>query len=112
AEVFPARAQSLRQGDPRDEATDIGPQVHPDHLARIDGFVARPRAGGATVLLGGGPNAELGGLYYRPTLITGADPASGIATQEVFGPVLVPHTCDTDAQAIAAPDRSQVAPAA
>src|SRR5690242_4757296 len=40
-ERFLARAAALRQGDPRDSSTDIGPQVHPDHLARIDGFVAR-----------------------------------------------------------------------
>jgi aminomuconate-semialdehyde/2-hydroxymuconate-6-semialdehyde dehydrogenase len=106
-ERFLARAAALRQGDPRDEHTDIGPQVHPDHLARIDGFVTRARAAGATVLLGGGPNTELGGLYYRPTLITGADPASEIATQEVFGPVLVLDTFDTEDEGIAAANDSE-----
>src|SRR5262249_49985664 len=48
---FSGRAAALVQGDPRDEATDIGPQIHPDHLARIDGFVSRARTAGATVLL-------------------------------------------------------------
>jgi 5-carboxymethyl-2-hydroxymuconic-semialdehyde dehydrogenase len=99
-ERFVTRAAALRQGDPRDEATDIGPQIHPDHLARIDGFVSRARAAGATVLLGGEPNTELGGLYYRPTLITGAAPDSEIATQEVFGPVLVLDAFGSEAEAV------------
>jgi 5-carboxymethyl-2-hydroxymuconic-semialdehyde dehydrogenase len=99
-ERFLERAGALRQGDPRDEATDIGPSIHPDHFARVDGFVRRARARGATVLLGGGPNEELGGLYYRPTLFTDVDPHSEIATEEVFGPVLVLHTFRTEEEAV------------
>jgi 5-carboxymethyl-2-hydroxymuconic-semialdehyde dehydrogenase len=97
---FLERAAALRQGDPRDEATDLGPSIHPDHLARVDGFVRRATAAGATVLLGGGPNEELGGLYYRPTLFTDVDPHSEIATEEVFGPVLVLHTFRTEEEAV------------
>ncbi len=99
-ERFLARASQLRQGDPREEATEIGPQIHQQQLRRIDGFVQRATAGGARVLLGGAPNDELGGLYYRPTLIAGADPSSEIATQEVFGPVLVLDSFDTDDDAV------------
>jgi len=98
---FLDRARSLRQGDPRDESSDIGPSIHPVHLARVDGFVQRAKQAGATVLLGGGPNDELGGLYYRPTLFTDVDPHSEIATEEVFGPVLVLQTFTGEAEAIA-----------
>jgi aminomuconate-semialdehyde/2-hydroxymuconate-6-semialdehyde dehydrogenase len=98
---FLDRARSLRQGDPRDESSDIGPSIHPVHLARVDGFVQRAKQAGATVLLGGGPNEELGGLYYRPTLFTDVDPHSEIATEEVFGPVLVLQTFDGEAEAVA-----------
>ena len=91
-EKFLARAARLRQGDPRDEATDIGPLIHAEHVARVDGFVQRAKADGATVLLGGGRNTELGGLYYRPTLFTDVKPGAEIATEEVFGPVLVLDT--------------------
>ncbi|HEX5408069.1 MAG TPA: aldehyde dehydrogenase, partial [Pseudonocardiaceae bacterium] len=97
---FLARAAELRQGDPRDEATDIGPSIHPDHFARVDGFVRRAQADGATVLVGGGPNDELGGLYYRPTLFADVDPHSEIATEEVFGPVLALHTFRTEDEAV------------
>jgi 5-carboxymethyl-2-hydroxymuconic-semialdehyde dehydrogenase len=98
---FVTRAAQLRQGDPRDEATDIGPQISREHLERIDGFVQRARAEGATAVLGGERNADLGGLYYRPTLLTGAAPGSEILTQEVFGPVLTLQPFHTEDEAVA-----------
>ena len=100
------RAGQLKQGDPRDEGTDIGPSIHPDHVSRVDGFVQRAKQAGATVLLGGGPNTDLGGLYYRPTLFTDVDPHSEIATEEVFGPVLVLHTFDDEDEVVAAANDS------
>jgi len=98
---FLAKASALKQGDPRDLSTDIGPNIHRDHLARIDGFVQRAKAAGARVLLGGGPNTELGGLYYRPTLFTDVAPDSEIVTEEVFGPVLTLQTFRTEEEAVA-----------
>ncbi len=97
---FLAAARRLRPGDPRDEATDIGPLIHRDHLARVDGFVQRATADGARAVLGGGPNTELGGLYYQPTLFVDAKPGSDILTEEVFGPVLTLQTFAGEAQAI------------
>ncbi|MEP6851581.1 MAG: aldehyde dehydrogenase [bacterium] len=104
---FLARAGALRQGDPREEATDIGPSIHPRQFERVDGFVQRAVAEGAGILLGGGPNEDLGGLYYRPTLFTGVRPDSEISTQEVFGPVLVLHTFADEAEAIALANDSE-----
>ncbi|NUR93585.1 MAG: aldehyde dehydrogenase family protein, partial [Nonomuraea sp.] len=97
---FLEKARALRQGDPRDLATDVGPQIHPRQFAKIDGFVRRAVADGAEVLLGGGPNEELGGLYYRPTLLGGAKPGSEILTEEVFGPVLTLQTFATEDEAV------------
>jgi aminomuconate-semialdehyde/2-hydroxymuconate-6-semialdehyde dehydrogenase len=100
-ERFVARAAGLRQGDPRDLATDIGPQISREHFERIDGFVRRAIADGAEPVIGGGPNTDLDGLYYRPTLFTGASPGSEILTQEVFGPVLTLQTFADEEEAIA-----------
>lgn len=98
--AFTRKVESLTQGDPRDPLTDIGPQVHIKHLERITGFVDRARADGATIVFGGGKNAELGGLYFRPTLVDEPAPGSEIVTQEVFGPVLTMQTFSSDEQAI------------
>ncbi|MEV0597134.1 aldehyde dehydrogenase [Nonomuraea cavernae] len=99
-ERFVARAARLRQGDPRDLATDLGPQIHREHLDRIDGFVRRAGEAGATALIGGAPNTDLGGLYYRPTLFTGAAADSEIVNEEVFGPVLTLQTFRTEQEAV------------
>jgi 5-carboxymethyl-2-hydroxymuconic-semialdehyde dehydrogenase len=98
---FVEKATALRQGDPRDLTTDIGPQISREHLDRIDGFVQRAKAEGAEAVIGGGRNDELGGLYYRPTLFVGARPGSEILTQEVFGPVLTLQTFSSEDEAIA-----------
>ena len=65
------------------------------------GFVERAVADGARVLLGGGPNDELGGLYFRPTILADARPGSEILTEEVFGPVVTIESFDTEAEAVA-----------
>jgi len=98
--AFIERAKQIKQGDPRDEATDIGPQIHPEHFARVKGFVDRAVAEGQTVVLGGGPNSDLGGNFFMPTLIDNPTVGSEIVTQEVFGPVLCMQQFDTDEEAI------------
>ncbi|CAB4907786.1 unannotated protein [freshwater metagenome] len=102
---FLERAAQVVQGDSRDEATQIGPLVSRTHLERVDGFVQRAKAEGATVLLGGEPNHVLnaisGGFYYQPTVFEGVDPAKEIVCDEVFGPVLTLQTFASEADALA-----------
>ncbi|HEU5266061.1 MAG TPA: aldehyde dehydrogenase [Jatrophihabitans sp.] len=95
------RAGTLRQGDPRDPDTEVSCLVSRPHFERVSGFVERAKADGARVLLGGGPNDELGGLFYRPTILTDVKPDSEIVKEEVFGPVLTVQTFDDEQQAIA-----------
>ena len=102
AERLAAKVEEIRQGDPRDEATDLGPQIHPVHLERIEGFVQRARSDGATVAFGGERVEPVaGGYYFAPTLILDARPGSEILTQEVFGPVLTMQTFASEDEAIA-----------
>jgi aminomuconate-semialdehyde/2-hydroxymuconate-6-semialdehyde dehydrogenase len=100
-ERFTASAGVIVQGDPREETTDVGPQITREHFERVDGFVQRATTAGARAVLGGGPNEDLGGLYYRPTLFTDAPTGSEILTQEVFGPVLTLQTFATEDEAVA-----------
>jgi aminomuconate-semialdehyde/2-hydroxymuconate-6-semialdehyde dehydrogenase len=94
------RIAALVQGDPRDEATNVGPNISRAQVDRIDGYVARSLRGGARLLAGGCVNRDLGGLYYLPTLITDAPPDSEILTEEVFGPVLTLQTFDGEDEAV------------
>ncbi|QKV96702.1 aldehyde dehydrogenase [Streptomyces sp. NA02950] len=97
---FTAKAATLVQGDPRDEATDIGPTIHARQLEKIDGFVRRALDAGARAVVGGGPRTGLDGLYYRPTLLTDVAQDSEIVQEEVFGPVLTLQTFDTEEEAV------------
>jgi len=98
---FLEAAGAIVQGDPREEATDLGPQITRQHFERVDGFVQRAKAEGAKAILGGGPNEELGGLYYRPTLFTDVPAGAEVLRKEVFGPVLTLQTFESEDEAIA-----------
>ncbi len=98
---FTQAAAEIVQGDPREEPTGIGPQITREHFERVDGFVRRAIDAGASVAFGGGPNDDLGGLYYRPTLFTDPSPGSEILTQEVFGPVLTLQSFSEEDEAVA-----------
>jgi len=87
-------------GDPRDETTTISPLIHPDHLARVEGFVERARAAGDRVVRGG-KGSELGGLFYEPTVIEPVSNDSEVVQREVFGPVLTVQTFSDEHEAIA-----------
>ena len=100
AAKFAERAVKIQQGDPRDEATDIGPQIHQVHFDRVKGFVDRAKEEGANIIIGGEPNTDLGGLYFRPTLVLEPAPGSEIVTKEIFGPVLNMQTFSTEEQAV------------
>lgn len=94
---FTEKASALVQGDPREEATDLGPTIHPRQLEKIDGFVRRAVAAGARVVVGG-HRAE--GQYYAPTLLTDVAQDAEIVQEEVFGPVLTLQTFSDEEEAV------------
>ncbi|WP_406221756.1 aldehyde dehydrogenase [Streptomyces canus] len=94
---FVERASALKQGDPRDEATDIGPNIHPRQLEKIDGFVQRALAAGARAVIGGHREDR---QFYTPTLLTDVAQDSEIVQEEVFGPVLTLQTFATEEEAV------------
>jgi 5-carboxymethyl-2-hydroxymuconic-semialdehyde dehydrogenase len=98
---FLERARALRQGDPREDDTDLGPLITREHFRRVDGFVQRAKEAGAKAILGGGPNEELGGLHYRPTLFVDVPEGAEVLRKEVFGPVLTLQAFDDEDEAVA-----------
>jgi 5-carboxymethyl-2-hydroxymuconic-semialdehyde dehydrogenase len=96
-----AKARELVQGDPRDKNTDVSCLISRAHFERVDGFVQRALGDGASAVLGGGPNEDLGGLFYRPTILADVAADSEIVNEEVFGPVLTMQTFATEAEGVA-----------
>jgi acyl-CoA reductase-like NAD-dependent aldehyde dehydrogenase len=99
-ERFHAGVDAQVLGDPRDDATTISPLIHPDHLARVEGFVERARANGDRIVRGG-RRADIGGLWYEPTLVEPRSNDSEIVQREVFGPVLTFQTFHDENEAVA-----------
>ncbi|MCY4101801.1 MAG: aldehyde dehydrogenase [bacterium] len=98
-ERFDAHTDAHVLGDSRDPATTVSPLIHPDHLARVEGFVERARRAGDTVLRGGRRHRP-DGLWYEPTLIRPASNESEIVQREVFGPVLTLQTFADETEAV------------
>jgi acyl-CoA reductase-like NAD-dependent aldehyde dehydrogenase len=71
-------------GDPREEATDVGPLVDEAAARRVESWVDEAVAGGAKVLTGG----TRAGAAYAPTVLVDVPAGSKAATEEIFGPVL------------------------
>jgi 5-carboxymethyl-2-hydroxymuconic-semialdehyde dehydrogenase len=92
-------AEAWTVGDPRERGVRVGPLIHPRQLRRVDGMVRRALNAGAVPVLGGGPH-ERGGLYYRPTILTGVAQDAEIVQEEVFGPVLTWQTFGSEAEAV------------
>jgi acyl-CoA reductase-like NAD-dependent aldehyde dehydrogenase len=105
AKVRAAVAQ-MTVGDPRAATTRVGPLIHPEHFARVSGFVDRAKASGAE-LLWGGSQSGAGALYFQPTMFAGVAPDAEISQQEVFGPVLTWQTFTDDEEAIAVANGTQ-----
>jgi aldehyde dehydrogenase (NAD+) len=94
-----ARMETLRVGSPLDKAIDIGAIVDQVQYDRIKSLIQTGVAEGATCWQ---PDVTMPekGLFLKPTLLTGVSPASTVAQEEIFGPVLVAMTFRTPAEAV------------
>ena len=93
------RMSTLRVGPPLDKAIDIGAIVDRVQLDRIQRLVDQGISDGATCWQ---PQMEMPerGLYFPPTLLSNVHPASIVAQQEIFGPVLAAMTFRTPSEAV------------
>jgi betaine-aldehyde dehydrogenase/5-carboxymethyl-2-hydroxymuconic-semialdehyde dehydrogenase len=87
-------------GDSREPATTVSPLIHPEHLARVEGFVDRSLAAGDHVVYGG-HRLRHDGLWFEPTLIEPRSNDAEIVQHEVFGPVLTLQAFGTEDEAVA-----------
>jgi 5-carboxymethyl-2-hydroxymuconic-semialdehyde dehydrogenase len=104
-EQLVARARSIRVGDPFDPATEVGPLIHAQQLAKVRGHCERAAQDGATLRCGGvpanRPDLDRAGHWFAPAVVTHVTPSMEIAREEVFGPVLAVLPFDEEADALA-----------
>ncbi|HVW50005.1 MAG TPA: aldehyde dehydrogenase family protein [Trinickia sp.] len=76
-------------GDPRDEATRLGPLATRSQLQHVTGMIERAAGQGARqCVTNGGEDGIERGWYVAPTVFSDVTPEMEIAQKEVFGPVL------------------------
>jgi len=103
-DALAAAVSAYKVGDPLDAETECGPLVAERQRERVEGYIAKGRAEGATLVVGGGrPAGFEAGFYVEPTLFADVNNSMTIAQEEIFGPVLalIPYDGDDDAVAIA-----------
>ncbi|KQX87079.1 aldehyde dehydrogenase family protein [Variovorax sp. Root473] len=85
-----AAAAAMRVGDPRDAATAVGPLASRAQFERVQRFIRRGLAQGATLVAGGEgrPKGFDKGWFVRPTVFADVHNDMDIAREEIFGPVL------------------------
>ncbi|MFE3441466.1 aldehyde dehydrogenase [Nocardia sp. NPDC059180] len=103
-EALAAHVRTMTVGDPTDPATMLGPLISQRQRERVEGYIAKGKAEGARLVLGGGrPEGLDKGWFVEPTIFADVDNSSTIAREEIFGPVLsvIPYETEDDAVAIA-----------
>ncbi len=78
--------RKLRVGNGLQGATEQGPLIDDNAVAKVEEHVADALAKGGRIVLGGKRHA-LGGTFFEPTIITGVKPTMLVAREETFGPV-------------------------
>jgi 5-carboxymethyl-2-hydroxymuconic-semialdehyde dehydrogenase len=95
------RARNIRIGLPDDPATELGALIHPEHFARVLGYVESGVADGARLVAGGTrPSGLESGNFLSATVFADVKPSHRIFQEEIFGPVLCITPFDSDAEAL------------
>ncbi len=97
-ERFVAAAEALVLGDPKDEATDIGPLSSEQHFGKVCGFLDELGGDAGELVTGGAGD----GWSVRPSVIVGAGPSARVNREETFGPLVTVTPFDDEAEAVAA----------
>jgi betaine-aldehyde dehydrogenase len=86
------RIEGLTVGNGLGSRVDIGPMNSAEQREKISSRIEETRNNKEGTILTGGHSLKgtvfEKGYFYRPTLVTGIAPGSGLLTEEVFGPVL------------------------
>jgi len=86
-------------GDGLNAGIDIGPLIDTAAVGKVMAHIADATSKGGKVQTGGKAHG-LGGLFFEPTIITGATQDMAVAQEETFGPLAPLFKFETEAEAI------------
>ena len=95
-ELLVSEVSKLKNGDPMDPETDVGPVIDHDSLERISEWVDEAVQAGAEILVGGKREDP----FYAPTVLANTESSMKVRCEEIFGPVVTVSTYDDFGAAI------------
>jgi malonate-semialdehyde dehydrogenase (acetylating)/methylmalonate-semialdehyde dehydrogenase len=88
-ELLVKRTKAMAIGDGAKDGVEMGPLVTSDHCKKVEGYVEKGVAEGATPLVDGRETKTAnGGFFLGPTIFDNVTAEMTIAKEEIFGPVL------------------------
>ena len=102
AAIAAEAAKNVVVGDPKDDASKIGPVVSGVQYDRIQQLIEKGISEGATLQVGGPgkPEGLETGYFVKPTVFSHVSNDMTIAREEIFGPVLVMIGYEDDDDAV------------
>jgi succinate-semialdehyde dehydrogenase/glutarate-semialdehyde dehydrogenase len=85
AQKLKIAVEKLQIGDGFSDGTTLGPMIESKAVEKVENHLADAVSKGAKVITGGKPH-ESGGMFYEPTIVTGATKDMLVSTDETFGP--------------------------
>jgi len=87
-EAFIDETERLTLGTDHSYEADLGSLIDERQLEVVERHVEEARRTGATVQTGGRHRPDIAPYCYEPTILTDLDPATDVACEETFGPVV------------------------
>jgi betaine-aldehyde dehydrogenase len=103
-EKLQARVAALRIGNPLDPQTQVGSLISQNHMEKVLGYIARGKAEGARLVVGGNRVTTgdlVKGFFVAPTVFDECHDDMAIAREEIFGPVMTVLAFDDEDEVIA-----------
>ncbi|KIN70884.1 NAD-dependent aldehyde dehydrogenase [Sulfitobacter noctilucae] len=98
-DAFVAKMKEIEMGDPKEEATKLGPLSSQDQFETVRDQVEKSVKAGAKVLCGGDvPDRD--GAYYPATVLGDVAPGMPAYDDEIFGPVAAVIRAEDDQDAM------------
>ncbi len=94
------RTRALRMGISLDYSMEVGSLTGERQLQHVEEHVRDAVEKGAISLCGGRRRADLGPLFYEPTILTQVTPQMRVYAEETFGPVVAVYRFATEAEAV------------
>ena len=104
------RTAAVRVGDPLDPATQVGALISAEHLEKVLSLIARGRAQGARLIIGGERvtgGALARGCFVAPTVFAACHDDMDVVRQEIFGPVMSVLEFEREEEVIARANASE-----